>query len=69
MWRKFWFGADSQAKAEKGAYSAEVMNTGWMPLVTEAATRPHEPAAANVVNDQAGEAAAFLARVYTNQRC
>lgn len=66
MWRKFWFGAGSQAKAETGAYSAEVMNAGWTPLVSETASSPREPAPAT---DQSGEAAAFLARVYTNQRC
>jgi hypothetical protein len=66
MWCKFWFGTESQAKEQTEAYGAEVMNAGWMPLVAETASSPHDPAPAN---DQPGEAAAFLARVYTNQRC
>ena len=61
MWRRFWF------RAERQAGDAEVRNAGRAaPDPEEGHSRPDEPRPAD---DEAGEAAAFLARVYTNQQC
>lgn len=58
MWRNLWFRAEAQAR------DAEVQDAGWA-APAQASCTDHTPAS----EDQAGEIAAFLARVYAHQQC
>jgi hypothetical protein len=61
MWRRFWF------RAERQAGDAEVRNAGRaVPMPQDHGSRSVETPPAK---DEADEAAAFLARVYTHQQC
>ncbi len=60
MWRNLWFRAERQAR------DAEVQDAGRAaPAPEQASCTDHTPPP----EDQTGEIAAFLARVYTHQRC
>jgi len=60
MWRNLWFRAERQAR------DAEVRDAGWaVPAPEQASCTDH----IRPTEDQAGEIAAFLARVYTHQQC
>ena len=63
MWRKWWDGAGSGARG--GWQEPELPDTDWTPPPQQ------QPAAteSKSAKDQADEAAAFLARVYTFQQC
>ena len=60
MWGTFWFRADRQAR------DAEVRNTGPAARIPERSSQADK---APLAEDQAGEIAEFLTRVYTNQQC
>jgi hypothetical protein len=61
MWRRFWF------RAERQAGGAEVQSAGCpVPMPEEQGSRLDQTPP---TEDEAGEAAAFLARVYTHQQC
>ena len=60
MWRNLWFRAERQAR------DAEVRDAGWaVPAPEQASCTDH----IRPTEDQAGEIAAFLARVSTHQQC
>ena len=61
MWHRFWF------RAERQAGDVEAQNAGWaVPVPGEQGSRSDQIPPAE---DEAVEAAAFLARVYTYQQC
>ncbi len=60
MWRGLWCKADGQVQ------DAEIRITG---CVADTGGRGSPEEDASPDDDQAGEIAAFLARVYTNQQC
>ena len=65
MWGKFWFGAERQAR-DAEVRNLDVRNSGWAAPMPEQASRADK---APLTEDQAGEIAEFLARVYTHQQC
>jgi len=62
VWHRFWFKAETEAQ---GA------GRGFEPWDFDRVPAPSGsvPAAADPASDEAAEAAAFLARVYTHQQC
>ncbi len=65
MWGKFRFWADRQAR-DADVRDLDVRNSGWAaPMPEPASSADTTP----LVEDQAGEIAEFLARVYTHQQC
>jgi hypothetical protein len=65
MWGKFWFGPERQAR-DAGVRGLDVRKSGWAAPMPEQATRADKTP---LTEDQAGEVAEFLARVYTHQQC
>ena len=65
MWGKFWFGPERQA-GDAMVGDLEVRKPGWAAPIPEQASLADKPPLAE---DQAGEIAEFLARVYTHQQC
>jgi hypothetical protein len=61
MWCRFWF------RAARRARDAEVENAGR--AVPMPAVQGHRPDETQPVEDEAAEAGAFLARVYSHQQC
>jgi len=67
VWGKFWFGAERQAQARDAEVrDLEVRNAGWTVPMPEPASRADKTP---LTEDQTGEIAEFLARVYTHQQC
>ena len=62
MWRDLWFRAERQARDAE----LRVQGAGWEGPTPEPASCP-DPTPPT--EDQAGEIAAFLARVYAHQQC
>jgi hypothetical protein len=65
MWGKFWFGADRQAR-DAGGRDLDLRDAGGAAPMPEQASRVDRTP---LTEDQAGEIAEFLARVYTHQQC
>ena len=63
MWRKMWFRTGNEAQSIW--HGAEFLDARWSPS-PEPAHAATEPKSAR---EQAADAAAFLARVYTYQQC
>jgi len=62
MWGKFWHRAETEARGS--ACGVEPWDFDRVPAPSGSV-----PAAAEPASDEAAEAAAFLARVYTHQQC
>ncbi len=62
MWHRFWFRAETEVQGAGRGFEAWDFDRVPAPPVPV-------PAAAEPASDEAAEAAAFLARVYTHQQC
>ena len=63
MWRKMWFRTGNEARGVW--HGAEFLDAGWSPSQEPARVATESKSA----TEQAADAAAFLARVYTYQQC
>ena len=66
MWGRFWFGAATRQARDAEVRNLELRAAGRATPMPEPSSRADK---VPLTEDQAGEIAEFLARVYTHQQC